>query len=157
MQFQKIESCQPPLFCLYSNPSIRMRADTRDHVPRARPKAWCLALSYQRYLAIRTSGGQEQDKQGLSQRQERTRNMSWNSEDIPVCEAHKRHLDIYWTLYVCLVSRTSQTMPQETPKNKWQLINNKRNRAEGGARTRDLEVFLCKSHTLYRLSYPGRC
>ena len=28
----------------------------------------------------------------------------------------------------------------------------KRIEAEGGARTRDLEV---KSHTLYRLSYPG--
>ena len=30
--------------------------------------------------------------------------------------------------------------------------------AEGGARTRDLEVsvLMIKSHTLYRLSYPGR-
>jgi hypothetical protein len=30
--------------------------------------------------------------------------------------------------------------------------------AEGGARTHDLEVDLCcyKSHTLYRLSYPGK-
>ena len=31
--------------------------------------------------------------------------------------------------------------------------------AEGGARTRDLEVMVIvidKSHTLYRLSYPGR-
>lgn len=28
--------------------------------------------------------------------------------------------------------------------------------AEGGARTRDLEVISRKSHTLYRLSYPGK-
>ena len=35
--------------------SVSMRAATRDHVHRARAKAYCLAFSYERYIALKTS------------------------------------------------------------------------------------------------------